>query len=115
MHVRFAVSVFLALTTLSASRVSAKPVKCDPGRFVPRGATLVVGSVAGVATGEAIVVTAAPGARVSISPACDATRVHLKATKKGTKVKAVWKKGTCRDITGKVLLKGRIVENCAVL
>lgn len=114
-HARFGLVVSLTLAVVPASHLAAKPTKCDPGRFVPRGAPLIVGAAAGVATGEAIVVGAVPRSRLSISPACDPVRAKVKASRTGTKVKATWRRGACRGIEGKVRLKGRIIENCNVL
>jgi len=95
-----------ALATLLAggSAAAATTRRCSGGRFLVANALLGGGYRAG--TTDAVVVEAG---RVSIASGCPSARVRMKASRKGTTLKAVW--GECGEIRG-VRLRARIDRAC---
>lgn len=97
--------VLLALSFVDeALAKKPKPTACDPGRFVVAGEALVPG-----ATSAPDVV--AYGNAIAIDSGCGGVAGRVKATKKGTVVKAKW--ATCAGITGKATLQAKIGADCA--
>lgn len=97
--------VALAVALGVASDVEAarkpKPTPCT-GTYVVSGDPLV-----GSAVPDALVI----GSTIASASGCPATKVKLKAKKKGTLVTAKW--SSCPGITGKAILTGKIGADCA--
>jgi hypothetical protein len=80
----------------------AKPSVCPEGRFVQ--ATRILPGAANESFDAVII----QNGQIAIASGCDPARVHLKATRKGTRVRAAWRR--CGDLR-RVRLSGTIVED----
>ncbi len=83
----------------------AKPVACDPGRFVVEGAALVPAG----ASPDVVVY----GGGIAIDSGCGGVAGKIKATKKGTVVRAKW--ASCAGVAGKATLVAKIAADCATM
>jgi len=103
--------LLVALPVLSgtASARPSKPPVCRDGRFViPPGAPPLLAGATPSAP-EAVVIEGSTST-VSIAGQCPAVRVHLRATRRGTKVTAFWPRNACGPT--KVRLKATIDPGC---
>lgn len=85
---------------------AAKPPLCTAGRFAVAGAPLLGPG------GEVVVLE---NETIALGTLCAAREAKLRRTKKGTKVKVVFRKGGCTGVDGKVKLTALITDNCSTL
>jgi hypothetical protein len=100
------------LAGVSGSRVSVeakvKRVPCPGGRYLLKDKFLVSGP-----ENPAIDAVTMSGKEVSTASGCDAVGATVKATKKGTVVRA--KFSSCRNVTGRALLKAKLSLDCTTM
>jgi hypothetical protein len=112
-------STFLVLLPCLASFLAAEttyavpPPLCPPGRFLlPDGATALVQGGAGIASDAIVLESTGATHTVAIDSGCAATAAKVKATRKGTKIRARWAVcGTDR----KLKLAARIALDCTAV
>ncbi len=98
----------LPLLLFAARTLSKRPEQqpCPDRRYLVQGSPLLPGDVAP----EAIVIT---GKQVSFGNICRSTNATLKATAKGTRVKATFR--SCTGLHGKAKLTATIEPSCEMM
>jgi parallel beta-helix repeat protein len=105
------VSLALAIVLLSpfaglALPKQAKPEACPDQRYLVQGSPVMTGD----ASPESIVIS---HRRISLGSACPVTHVRLRATKRGTRVKATWP--SCKGVRGRTRLTATIGQTCETM
>jgi hypothetical protein len=102
-----AMIVAAATVLLVVPALAARP-SCSDGRFAVSGAPLLGTSTPADADAVALV-----GTTVAIASGCDAVEANLTPRRRATHLRVTWP--TCRGIEGRVMLKGRLVDECRLL
>jgi cysteine-rich repeat protein len=84
---------------------------CDPGRYVVRGAPLIGGG------GEPLGVDAVDyGRQIALESGCPPVKAKRpKASRKGTQIRAKWKKDGCLNVAGPAELTARLDPGCGTM
>jgi hypothetical protein len=102
----------LSLLPLPSGAKKARIAPCPPGRYVV-DVDEPLGPAGAPGFPDAIEVDAQ--GRVSIESSCPTVEARLKGSRRGTRVKAKWAKGTCAGLSGKVKLEARTDSSCRTL
>ena len=100
-----AIVLLLAGALLDPVRADAKPPPCAEGRFLVPDVPLLNESGAPLPD-----VVGLAGRMLSVRSGCDPVKARVRATAKGTRIRARWK--SCAGLGGKAVLSGWIMEDC---